>query len=188
MKTFLICVLLLFTVSTIISKHSYAQMMGSTPSQDAIAETQNDQDTGKKLLEQLQQKRISCQDLTNDEFEKIDEYDMGKNVGDTKSHAAMNSMMQSMMGQQGEEQMHINMGKQASGCFDNTGGDQGMMGMMRYGVMPFGGVGIVLGLLLPLLFIIFLILVIIALFKWIQSSGKHVPLQKRSLEILRRHS
>jgi len=74
---------------------------------------------------------------------------MGQSAGDY--HAAMNKRMQNMMGEKGEEQMHISMGRQYSGCAQTT--TQGnwntgpMMpgrgsGMMGGGMMGYGGYGI----------------------------------------------
>ena len=149
------------------------QMMGgTTPSQDFINQTQKDQETGNKLFNELKNKQITCQKLSNDEFEKIGEYFMGQMVGDTAKHAVMNQMMQSMMGTTGEESMHIQLGKQQSGC----GGNINMMGgggMMMYGMpgMVFGlGWGI-LGIVWSLVWFVFLIVGIVFLVRWLRKTS-----------------
>ena len=69
---------------------------------------------GKALYEKLQAKQARCQDLKDNDFELIGEYMMGQRAG--ASHEQMNAMMKQMMGTDGEEQMHIIMGKKLSGC------------------------------------------------------------------------
>lgn len=99
---------------------AYAQgMMGQiyntnfTTSQD-IAETSKDEAKGKAIFEQLQSKRLECNKLTEDDFDTLGEYFMGQMMGN--GHASMNAMMTQMMGEQGEKQMHVVMGKRLSGC------------------------------------------------------------------------
>lgn len=69
---------------------------------------------GKSLYGQLQAKQKTCADLSENDFELIGEYVMGQRAG--ASHEQMNTMMQQMMGQKGEEQMHIILGRNATGC------------------------------------------------------------------------
>lgn len=97
---------------------------------------------GKKVWDALQAKEKTCADLNDDDFEFLGEYYMGQMAGE--SHAAMNQMMISMMGEDGEEQMHAVMGKRLSGCDTSaaypTDGSgflpmMGMMNMMGGGMM-----------------------------------------------------
>lgn len=53
---------------------------------------------------------------------------MGQMLG--SSHESMNTMMGRMMGQEGEEQMHVVMGKRLSGCQSDTQIPQGGVGFM----------------------------------------------------------
>ena len=53
---------------------------------------------------------------------------MGRMVGD--SHESMNTMMERMMGKEGEEQMHVVMGKRLSGCDTTASLPQGSAGFM----------------------------------------------------------
>lgn len=69
---------------------------------------------GRVIWEKLKTKQATCANLSDEEFDVIGEYFMGQMLG--SSHAAMNAMMVQMMGEQGETQMHIVMGKRLSGC------------------------------------------------------------------------
>lgn len=97
---------------------SHAQgMMGRfqvTPDQANIDSTTQEEAKGKAIWEQLQAKQIQCKDLKDDDFDVLGEYFMGQRLG--ASHANMNAMMKQMMGDAGETQMHITLGKRLSGC------------------------------------------------------------------------
>lgn len=115
-----------------------AQMMGGAgPAADD--HTAREEAEGKAIWEKLEAKDTPCKDLSNDDFERLGEYFMGLMLGD--AHPAMNQMMTSMMGEEGEEQMHFVMGKRLSGCdttaaFPSAG--RGFMPMMQ---MMWGGWG-----------------------------------------------
>src|SRR3989339_2231440 len=147
---------------------SFAQGMMGFPSSSsdnaAIQSQQQEEKEGKQFLDNLNNKAVTCSELKDADFEKIGEYFMGQSIGDISRHIAMNEMMKSMMGEQGEEQMHIAWGKRGSGCdtsaaFPSQGEGfmpmmQMMMGgwsspfgnnstnnMMNFGFGPFGGFG-----------------------------------------------
>ena len=65
-------------------------------------------------------KQVDCENLKDDDYEVLGEYFMGQSIGNTERHAVMNQMMQNMMGQNGEEQMHIALGQRSSGCDTNA--------------------------------------------------------------------
>lgn len=116
-------VLLLLVGLIIFVPKAHAQMMGfssSAPDNSAIQAQQQDEQEGKNLLDQLNNKSITCQNLTDDQFEKIGEYFMGQSIGGTARHIQMNNMMKSMMGEQGEAQMHTAWGKRGSNCDNNA--------------------------------------------------------------------
>src|SRR3989338_913317 len=129
---------------------------------------------------------------------------MGQMLGD--SHEAMNEMMMRMHGEEGEEQIHVVMGKRLSGCDTSavfpaiSGGWMPMMNMMwggrsspfgsnnltnnnmmNFGFGPFGG----FGWIFMYLWRVLKIAGIVALIKWLksQSRGTHHN-EKSALEIL----
>lgn len=184
MKRVTTLLIVLFGIIIVTTTKVDAQMMGfpsSQPDNSEIQAQQQEEQESKKLLDQLKNKAIACQKLTDDNFEKIGEYFMGQAIGDTSRHIAMNNMMKSMMGEQGEEQMHIAWGKRGSGC-DNNASFGGMMkgggfSMMGYGGMMNGfgmmggslGFGL-LGLITWILIIVVLISLVVYLWKQIQKK------------------
>lgn len=125
-------VLFLFSLPVVSIYAQTNQLNNSSDNHTAREETE-----GKKIWERLQAKEISCDKLSDDNFQALGEYYMGQMTG--ASHEAMNTMMIQMMGEQGEEQMHVVMGKRLSGCNANAEIPQNetsfmpMMWMMRGG-------------------------------------------------------
>jgi len=178
-------------------------MMGNTTTV-SDGHTAREEAEGKAVWEKLQTKELTCKDLSDDNFGTLGEYFMGQMMGN--SHEAMNNMMIQIMGEQGEEQMHVVMGKRLSGCdtsvaFPSQGIGfmpmmQVMMGgwsspsglnqennsMMNFGFSPFGG----FGWIFMILWWVLIIAGIVALIKWLtnQSRGNHDH-EKSPLEILK---
>lgn len=161
--------------------------------------TTREEAEGKEIWEKLQNKEKSCDRLSDEDFGALGEYFMGQMVGD--SHEAMNTMMERMMGKEGEEQLHVVMGKRLSGCDTSAQlpaqgtGFMPMMWMMRGGGNPMMGTGWgnmmdgwngfgIFGWLSMLLFWILLILGVIALIRYIGRSGQNRE-GKTPLEILK---
>ena len=138
---------------------------------------------GKEIYEKLKKKEISCADLTKENFASLGEYFMDLMVGNRDSHLAMNLMMKNMHGEDGEELMHINMGKRFSGCDTSTNFSLPMMGdqfdrmpMMNFfywsGWKFLGPVFVFLGIIwflvilsMPILVLVLLIVTILYLIK-----------------------
>ena len=80
--------------------------------------TLREEQEGKELWNKLQAKEAPCTDLKDEQFGVLGEYYMGQMMG--ASHASMNAMMMQMHGEDGEEQIHIAMGKRLSGCDPNA--------------------------------------------------------------------
>ena len=178
-------------------------MMGNTTTV-SDGHTAREEAEGKAVWEKLQTKELTCKDLSDDNFGTLGEYFMGQMMGN--SHEAMNNMMIQIMGEQGEEQMHVVMGKRLSGCdtsvaFPSQGIGfmpmmQVMMGgwsspsglnqennsMMNFGFSPFGG----FGWIFMILWWVLIMVGIVALIKWLtnQSRGNHDH-EKSPLEILK---
>ncbi len=203
MKKYIFATILGVLVFTLTAQHVNAQMMGSSSSpvdQTAIQQQQAEEQEGKKLLDQLKNKTTTCEKLTDDNFEKAGEYFMGQAIGDTSRHIAMNNMMKSMMGENGESQMHIAMGKRLSGCDTSTsgigimpmmwmmgGGGNPMMGYGGWGgiMNGWGGFGII-GWIFMIIFWVLIILGVVALIRYLGGTGhSNIDKSKTPLEILK---
>lgn len=154
---------------------------------------------GKELWNKIQSKETACQNLSNDNFEVMGEYLMDQMMG--TSHQTMNKMMKQMMGDEGEEQMHIIMAKRMTGCDPNAEFSSQQMGFMSTmvpmmqmmngvaggnsatntagwwnGMGTMMGTGLAsfmwLGILFSILFWVLIIAIIVALIKWIFGLGK----------------
>jgi len=172
--------------------------------------TAREEAEGKEVWEKLQSKELKCVDLSNDDFGALGEYFMGQMMGD--SHEAMNDRLTQMLGSEGEEQMHIAMGKRMSGCEPNAPMPQdtqngGMMSMMMnmmmgsafYGMKegggnsmmsnfagnPIGTYGWGFGWIFMILFWGLIILGIVALVKWTANQGKNQTQDRSALDILK---
>jgi len=171
--------------------------------------TAREEAEGKAVWEKLQAEEVSCEDLSDEDFGALGEYFMGLMTG--TSHEAMNAMMIQMMGEEGEEQVHVAMGKRLSGCDTSAtfspqgmsfmpmmqmmGG--GMMGgwstpfntnqsfqsMMGFGFTPLGA----FGWIFMILWWVLIVVAIVALVRWLmrQSSDTERKGEKTALEILK---
>lgn len=107
------------------------QMMnyGATNTSSTSSDKTSDEEArGKMIWERFKAKEVICSDLSDDDFDALGEYFMGQMTG--SSHAAMNAMMAQMMGERGENQMHIVMGKRFSGCDISAAYPAGGIGFM----------------------------------------------------------
>lgn len=100
-----------------------AQMMGNVNNtqvnwNEVQEHTLREEQEGKELWKKLQAKEVVCTNLKDEQFGVLGEYYMGQMIG--TSHASMNAMMIQMHGEEGEEQIHITMGKRLSGCDPNA--------------------------------------------------------------------
>ncbi|MCL4354902.1 SHOCT domain-containing protein [Patescibacteria group bacterium] len=184
-------------------------MMGfssSPPDSASIQGQQQEEQEGKTLLDNLNNKTIACSQVSDSDFEKIGEYFMGQAIGDTSRHIVMNNMMKGMMGKQGEEQAHIVTGKRLSGCDSSAvasswndgwtpmmnmmwggwsspfGSNNSTNNIMNFGFGPFSG----FGWIFMILWWVLIIAGIVALIKWLtsQSRGTHNH-EKSALDILK---
>ena len=168
---------------------------GSSPSSITSDDhTAREEVEGKEIWEKLQAKQLECNNLTDEQYGSLGEYFMGQSIGNTQRHALMNQMMANMMGEEGEEQMHVAMGKRLSGCEPNAQvpsngvGFMPMMWTVGGGGNPmmggWNGFGI-LGWLPMLLFWILLILSVVALFRYLGVSTRSRDKEKSPLDILK---
>lgn len=191
------------TVSSVVSAQGMMGFFNSSSDSTAIQSQQQEELEGKIFLDNLKNKTIICSQLTDTDFEKIGEYFMGQSIGDTSRHIAMNEMMKSMMGEQGEEQMHTAWGKRGSDCDTSAPYPQGFNFMPMMGGWSFpkglnqnnnnsmmwglsnGGWGF--GGIFMLIFWILIIIGIVALVRWLMMSQSHGTNRqsKTPLDILR---
>src|SRR3989344_2522564 len=108
-KSLLIAIALIFSTFLPFANPSFAQSPQVNESSDN--HTAREEAEGKAIWEKLQTKQLECKDLTDETYDSLGEYFMGQSIGYTPRHALMNQMMISMMGEEGERQMHIVMGK-----------------------------------------------------------------------------
>ena len=170
---------------------------------EVVEHTAREEKEGKELWDKLQAKKVVCENLSDEQFGVLGEYFMGQMAGD--SHAAMNAMMIQAHGEDGEEQIHIVMGKRLSGCDTSAafpaeslgwmpmmnmmwggwsspfGSNNSTNNMMNFGFGPFGG----FGWIFMILWWVLIIAGIVALIKWLtnQSRNSHGD-GKSALEIL----
>ncbi len=116
-KIIAICISLFVLASSAL--YANAQMMRGFSNTNAdwekvVSETAQEEKQGEEIWSKLRAKEINCSNLNDNDFEVLGEYFMGQMMGD--SHAAMNAMMAQAHGEDGEEQIHIVMGKRLSGC------------------------------------------------------------------------
>jgi hypothetical protein len=127
MKKLVLFVAILGMFSLIQPHFTFAQMgmMGGyagqpTPTQSDLQDEKNMQNAGQKIYQNLQNKKITCQQLMSDDYEKLGEYFMGLSAGSTQNHVYWDQRIQQMMGDSGDTQMHIVWGQRGSGCLTNT--------------------------------------------------------------------
>lgn len=97
------------------SRTSGIKMMWNQGVKSDDAAQAKEEAEGKEIFDKLQSKQLKCTDVTDSDFELVGEYVMGQRLG-SAAHLQMNTMMKTMMGDAGEEQMHAQMGKRATGC------------------------------------------------------------------------
>ena len=200
--TAIILITLLLTPSSAFAQGMMGNWTGSPSSAISDDHTAREEAGGKEIWEKLQAKQLECKNLTDEQYGSLGEYFMGQSIGNTQRHALMNQMMTNMMGEEGEEQMHVAMGKRVSGCEPNAQvpsngvGFMPMMWMMGGGGNPMMGTGWgnmmggwngfgILGWIPMLLFWILLILGVVALFRYLGGSTRSSDKERSSLDILK---
>lgn len=97
----------------------------------------NEEQQGAALLQQVQSGKTNCTKLTASQSELIGEYVMGRMLGSTRAHNAMNAQITATMGTRGEQQAHRFMGQRFADCATGRAPAAfgAMMGMMGAGMM-----------------------------------------------------
>jgi hypothetical protein len=102
----------------------------------AAADLSGEVQQGQQLADSVKSGQTKCSVLSTDQFKLIGEYAMNAYLPSTAAHEAMNQHMAAMMGQSGEQRMHVVLGQRYSGCASGSasGWVAPMLGMMsRYG-------------------------------------------------------
>lgn len=186
MRKFIFSAISILGIFLLFSGAVFAQGMMGNSAINSDGHTAREEAEGKVVWEKLQAKQVTCADLSDENFETLGEYFMGQMMG--TSHEAMNNMMIQMMGEKGEEQMHVVMGKRLSGCDISAafpsqgigfmpmmqmmmgGGNNSMMGNWGQNPMWWGGVG---SWLISLLWLVWLIVgILAAIWLWKQIIKK----------------
>lgn len=204
----IITVIGVITMVTFISPPlTSAQITGGT---GIVPDSQSIQDeaAGKELYNQLQSGAINCAGLSNDNFDLLGDYFMGKMMGG--SHSTMDALMTQRIGGDANRLMHIAMGKRLSGCDTSAAFPlQGanflpMMGMMGgwsdyqpnnynsmmgnyFGNSMMGGYYGGFGWIFMVLWLVLIIAGIIALARWVSGHPRmngH-PHGKTALDVLK---
>ena len=181
-RLFFLIILTIILVTT--PSVTFAQGMMTQSAISPDDHTAREEAEGKEIWERLQSKQITCNGLSDENFGSLGEYFMGQMAGDTNRHAVMNQMMTGMMGEAGEREMHVVMGKRMSGCDTGTkGGGNPMMGNLGWNnMMGWGGFG--LGWVFMILFWALIILGVVALIRYL--GGQHnADKGKTPMDILR---
>ena len=77
----------------------------------ALASVADEEREGASLAQALDSGKRDYRDLSAQDFELVGEYWMGRMLGSTQTHEAMNTRMRQMLGAPGEERMHELMGR-----------------------------------------------------------------------------
>jgi uncharacterized membrane protein len=214
---YIILIFMILTISLLAWAPVHAQMgmmggstLSGTDWDKVVEHTLTEEQEGKEVWQKLQSDQLQCPDLSDDDFGVLGEYFMGQMMGD--SHTSMNAMMMQTHGEEGEEQIHIVMGKRLSGCDTSANlsmegfGWMPMMNMMwggwsfdsaQDGSSPFGnnstnnmmnfGFGPFggFGWIFMILWWVLIIAGIVALIKWLTSQSRGTNNHAKSaLEIL----
>ncbi|MBI2552747.1 hypothetical protein HYW17_05615 [Candidatus Uhrbacteria bacterium] len=103
-----------------------------------------DRALGQQLAEDLRAGAAQCAMLDDEKFESMGDYYMEQMLGE--AHESMDALMEKMMGEGSEAQMHTAMGKRMSGCDGSAPMPAGMMsGMMNMMTMMGSGGGMMSG-------------------------------------------
>lgn len=107
----------------------------------ALASEAAEEQRGAELLTAVERGEMDCADLESGDFDAIGEFAMGRMLGSSSAHEAMDETITRMMGEAGLGRMHEVMGQRFADCgaAGAQGGYGGMMGMLGGGMM--GGPG-----------------------------------------------
>lgn len=114
-KIIALLTLLIMLPTGLVSAQSMMMGKGATTTDDHTAK---EEALGKAVWDKINKGTIACGALSDDQFALLGEYFMGQMMGD--SHVFMNERITQMIGADGEENVHITLGKRLSNCDKNA--------------------------------------------------------------------
>ncbi|WP_187368730.1 hypothetical protein [Baekduia soli] len=105
-----------------------AAVASGLASSPALASVAAEQQAGGALAQQVRSGARTCGSLSAEDLDQVGEFAMGRAVGSTAAHEAMDARMTAVMGAAAESRMHQVLGAQYVGCATGTGGASTMMG------------------------------------------------------------
>ncbi len=132
-----LAILVSITVLFFSPKQTFSQKVtgGLNNSATTSSFQKNPDKAGQAVWNKLQDKQVSCKNLKDDDFDKLGNFFMGSMMGSSDDY--IDQLMTQRLGQDGEKQMHIVMGKRLSGCDTNAAFPQGA----EYFMPMMGGFG-----------------------------------------------
>lgn len=108
MKKIIITISIMFTMLGI-SAQGFAQTTGANTQADQTSQIAQEEAAGKVIYDNLQANKVSCSNLSDNDFEVLGDYYMGQMMG--SSHGAMDNLMTQRIGEANNHLMHITLGK-----------------------------------------------------------------------------
>jgi hypothetical protein len=96
----------------------------------ALASVADEQQAGRALAQQVQSGKRPCDSLSAEDLDHIGEFVMGRMIGSTAAHEAMNARVTAVMGASAESRMHQVLGARFVGCTTNAGSGANAYGPM----------------------------------------------------------
>lgn len=102
----------------------------------AVASVADEQREGAALVKALDTGKRDYKSMSEQDLERIGEFWMGRMIGSTQTHEAMNARMRQMLGAQGDARMHELMGQRYARL--TTSSSSGDSSPGNYGGCPYG--------------------------------------------------
>lgn len=108
-------IITMFVLSFSLADAHMSDLLDATETGEPPLTQEQEVARGKTLYEKVRTKETSCADVRDVDFELMGEYFM--NQGMTMAeHDMMNERLEAMMGHEGEEMVHVNIGRHGSNC------------------------------------------------------------------------
>ena len=82
----------------------------------ASASTAQEEREGSRILRELESGTLECSEASAEDLEHLGDSAMGRMVGSTSGHEAMDAAMTRMTGAEGNRQAHVAIGRRYAGC------------------------------------------------------------------------